>query len=353
MQRAVKLTLKFATEKKRREIAALLEAYRGAVNFFIRSLWTEEGRLDKTTLARLKNSRLSERYKSQALKQALEIVTATRKSAKALGVSATCPIFAGAAVLDAKFVRLEGGQGSFDFVLRLSVLDKGRRIVIPTRKTAVFQKWAAFPNAKLIEGCALDEDGIVVWFEILDAEPKMDGAVLGVDIGVNKLISDSEGNHYGEEFRRLRDKIRRRKPGSKRRRAAHREREQFINRVVKQLPFSEISTLGVEALNDLKRGKRKDRGKEFRKAIAPWTYRRVLNRLEAHAQENRVLLVYVEPANTSRTCPVCGWCEKENRRGEHFGCRSCGHTADADTVGAVNVLDRTLATLGSVESPRL
>lgn len=129
MQRAAKLTLKFATEKKRREIAALLEAYRAAVNYFIASLWTEGGRLDKATLARLKNSRLSERYKSQALKQALEIVTATRKSAKALGVSATCPIFAGAAVLDAKFVRLEDGQGSFDFLLRLSVLHNKKRIV--------------------------------------------------------------------------------------------------------------------------------------------------------------------------------------------------------------------------------
>ena len=36
-----------------------------------------------------------------------------------------------------------------------------------------------------------------------------------------------------------------------------------------------------------------------------------------------------------------------------FQCLACGRTGDADTVGALNILARTLATLGSVESPRL
>jgi hypothetical protein len=44
---------------------------------------------------------------------------------------------------------------------------------------------------------------------------------------------------------------------------------------------------------------------------------------------------------------------KDNRRGESFCCTSCGHAADADTVGAVNGLVRTRQLLGSVESPRL
>jgi len=102
-----------------------------------------------------------------------------------------------------------------------------------------------------------------------------------------------------------------------------------------------------------KRGKKKGRGKNFRKAMAPWTYRQVLTRIEHKAQENLVLLVRVDPANTSRSCPDCGAVHKENRRGEKFQCLTCGRTGDADTVGALNILARTLATLGSVESPRL
>jgi putative transposase len=352
MRRACKVTLKFATATKRRKIAALLEAYRAAVNFYIQSLWNDPGKLDAVTLHRLEHSRLSQRYQSQALKQALEIVAATKRSAQALGKPATMPVYRGPAVLDAKFVTLEEGWKSFDLILRLSVLRKGARITIPTRRTRVLNKWMSYPGARLVQGCALSEEGIILWVEIPDEEPRSEGRVLGIDIGVNKLLSDSEGHHYGTDFKRIRDKIRRRKPGSKGRQRAFRERENSINATLNQLPWAELRVLGVEALHDMKRGKQKGRGRSFRKAIAPWTYRRVLNRAQDKTTENRVRLVENGPANTSRECPQCGTVRKENRKGETFRCVHCGYTADADTVGAVNVLARTLATLGSVESPR-
>lgn len=352
MRRAVKVSLAFATQEKRRQINALMEAYRAAVNFYARSLWHTRGKLDKATLARLKSTRLSERYKSQALKQALEMVIATKKSAKELGIKASCPIFNGSAVLDAKFVTVEEGQGSFDLVVRLSTLQKGKRITIPTRKTAPFNKWSEWPGSELIQGCALSEDSLILWFEIPE-EVKIVGSVLGLDIGVHKLISNSNGDHYGTEFKTVRDKIRRRKPGSKNRAQSFAERENLINRTINQLPLANTRVIGVEALHDMKRGKKKGRGKSFRKAIAPWTYRRVLTRIEHKTQENRILLVKVDPANTSRTCPNCGAARKENRRGEKFLCLTCDHRGDADTIGAQNVLARTLVTLGSVESPRL
>ncbi|MFF0033494.1 zinc ribbon domain-containing protein [Streptomyces avermitilis] len=40
-----------------------------------------------------------------------------------------------------------------------------------------------------------------------------------------------------------------------------------------------------------------------------------------------------------RGCPECGHTAKENRpTQETFPCVACGHTAHADTVGALNVL---------------
>ncbi|MFB7226007.1 zinc ribbon domain-containing protein, partial [Streptomyces sp. NPDC056227] len=43
--------------------------------------------------------------------------------------------------------------------------------------------------------------------------------------------------------------------------------------------------------------------------------------------------------NTSRRCPQCGHTAKENRpTQETFHCVACGHSAHADTVGALNVL---------------
>ena len=51
--------------------------------------------------------------------------------------------------------------------------------------------------------------------------------------------------------------------------------------------------------------------------------------------------VAVPPQNTSRTCPSCGHISPENRRTQAlFACVRCGHEANADHVGAINVLER-------------
>ena len=354
MYRACKVTLKFATSKKRRAIFALLSRYRSVVNFYIQSLWVCPGWLDKATLARCSDTELSTRYRATALKQALDIVSATKKSAIALNTTASCPSFSGPATFDAKLVTIEEGKGSFDLVVRLSSLIPYKRLTIPTRKTAVLNKWLQQPLAKLIQGCALSEDSLVLWVKLPDLPVKTKGKTLAVDIGLNKLLSDSDGRYYGREFKKIRDKIRSSKPKSKARYRHFAERTNYINWTVNQLPFAKLSTIGVENLSDMKRGKKKGRGKTFRKAIAAWTYREVLNRIGQKAAENRVRLIAVAPANTSRTCPVCGCCKKENRNGESFVCVQCGHHADADYVGAQNILARTLeATPGSVESPGL
>ena len=351
MRRAVKVTLKFATAKKRRAINALLSRYRSAVNFYIRSLWNERGALDAATLARLPSTELSARYKSQALKQALEVVIGTRKAAKAIKKTASCPVFHGSATLDAKFVSVEDGEGAFDLVVKISSLVSGKRITIPTRHTAMTRKWLAC--GKFVQGCSLSEDRMILWIEITDAEPKQTGRVIGFDIGMNKMLSDSDGNHYGTEFKPILAKIRRRQPGSKGRQRASQERENYINRTLNLLPWGEMKVMGVEALHDMKRGKNKKRGKTFRKAVAPWIYRRILDRAAMKAEENRVHSLANPPAYSSTTCPECGECNKLNRRGEDFCCVACGHTADADTIGATNILGRTTATIGSVESPML
>lgn len=99
--------------------------------------------------------------------------------------------------------------------------------------------------------------------------------------------------------------------------------------------------------------KSRKRGKSFRKAVSPWLYRRVLDRIGCKAEERDVLVVHNDPAYTSQDCPACKRRDSLNRRGENFLCVTCGNAGDADTVGAQNILVRTLVTLGSVESPRL
>jgi hypothetical protein len=141
LRRACRLSTELATATKRHEIARLLEAYRGAINFYVRFRSARQG-------ARLppKRTHLQSMQKDQALHQARAIVSSTRRSAMALGAKPQRPRFTGMAVL-CHGVTIEPGRGSFDLVVRLSTLRPRERITIPTRKTRVLNKWRARPGA--------------------------------------------------------------------------------------------------------------------------------------------------------------------------------------------------------------
>ena len=360
MQRSVKLSLKFATGKKRRVIAALLESYRAAVRFYLRQLW-EMPPLSKkkdggaNLYHQLRSSRLGGSLKASALGQAMDIIKATRSSARVTGQEPSCPGFDhGAIVLyeSRNQMRIQEGRGAFDLVAHITCLRRGEPLIVPLRKTAVWNRWASWPGSILAKSYRLTDDAIIVSFRLPSLPPKTDGRAIGVDLGVNKLISDSDGNHYGRMFKAIRDKIRRRKPGSRARRRAHGERDNYINRTVKELPWNEINKLVYEDLRNLKRGKKRGRGKNFRKALSPWTYCKVTSAIVKQAQENRVCPVSCDPRHTSQECPECGTVHKGNREGESFRCLSCGYAADADTVGARNILARTSGTPGTCCSRR-
>ena len=360
MRRACRITLEFGTAAKRRRIAALISEYRAAVNVFIRRLWNSRGKLDKATLDSLPDLHLTQRLKSQCLKQALEIVVSTKKSAKALKTKCSRPVFRGFPVLDAKFIGVETGRKSFDLVLKISTLKSGRRVVIPTRRTAVLNKWLQKPDAKLIQGCEFRFDEVILWVEMPDLEPvtasvtDADPAeVLGLDIGVTKLLVDSNGVQYGTDSERIYRPLNRKKKKRRKTKAstrARRRRDAWIEETINSLPWGSFKVVIVEDLKDIKRGKSRNRGRNFRRSVAPWRASRVLARVAQRCEENRVLLVTVPPAYTSQTCPVCGRIDKRNRVGTCFYCVGCGHTADADHVGAVNI--RRLGLSGSLESPQ-
>jgi Putative transposase DNA-binding domain len=358
MRRACIVTLKFATAAKRNEINLLVKAYRGCVNRFIKVLWqmpSQEFGLDKETLALVPGGRLSARYKSQALKQAIEIVESTRRARQASGQKAGCPKFTGCAVLDAKFVSVEDKHtrpgNPFDLVVRLSTLKKGARIIIPTCRTKPLNKWLSRPGARLIQGCALSEDSLTLWVEEADSELPFalseDAVVYGADLGMAKLLTLNDGTrtaYLGRHYHALQNRIARAKPGSKARARLFTERDHLVGRVLNAIPWRHVDALGVEDLTGISRGKG-TLGKEFRRKRSPWAHRKVLERAEAKAQENRVLLVAVLPRNTSRECPACRRVSALNRKGELFRCVACGHIEDADSVGSGNIRSRTLTIL--------
>lgn len=58
--------------------------------------------------------------------------------------------------------------------------------------------------------------------------------------------------------------------------------------------------------------------------------------------------------NTSRTCPICGHISAHNRQTQaKFECEECGYKANADLVGAINILERGHRLLACGELVRL
>lgn len=339
MQRSIKVSLGVATAAKLRRVEALRREVLACTQRYIDLLWGTPGRLDAKTLKSVAGGSLSYRHRSNCLKVALETVSSTRKAAKATGATASVPRISGAIRLSSLVAKIESGKGIFDYVLKLSGLVAGQPIVIPFKSHRRLNYWLGKPGSELLQGCTLGHGWAALWIKVPDL-PVKTGCPLGVDIGINKLLVDSNGRQYGTETKAVCARVRRCKPGSKARQRASRARGDYINREVKKLPWDSIGILGVERLRNLKLGKRPGRGKSFRKAIAPWTYRQAITRIEMLAQENRVRLVAVDPRNTSRTCPICKTVAKESRMGERFRCVDCGFAADADHVGAVNVLVR-------------
>ena len=69
-----------------------------------------------------------------------------------------------------------------------------------------------------------------------------------------------------------------------------------------------------------------------------------LSILSAKAESAGRTVVAVNPANTSRTCPACRHCTRENRTTQaDFVCVACGYTGHADVVAASNILRAGLA----------
>ncbi|HUK99886.1 MAG TPA: zinc ribbon domain-containing protein [Nitrospirota bacterium] len=49
-------------------------------------------------------------------------------------------------------------------------------------------------------------------------------------------------------------------------------------------------------------------------------------------------MIFVDPRNTSRTCPTCGHVDKSNRRNQRlFSCVVCGFAGLAARIAAINI----------------
>ena len=109
--------------------------------------------------------------------------------------------------------------------------------------------------------------------------------------------------------------------------------------VVEDLAVSNMSRSAKGTVE--KPGKNVNAKSGLNKAILDQGWAEFRRQLEYKLNWNGGTLLAVPAHHTSQTCPECGHVSKDNRQTQsRFACVSCGHTAHADTVGAINILER-------------
>jgi len=336
MIRKSTLNLNFSNSGKLSTLSSVFSEYQRIVNFIIPILWEQQifhGNFIKDIPNT--NTWFSARLQQAAAKQALSIVKSQRKKKRK-----TMPQFNSKTIeLDSRFVEIQQDLNSFSIWIKLSSIGNHIKLWLPSQKHRQFDKFKEWTLKKSIRLRQI-ENGIFcdVYFEKPEPFKKKNGKEHGFDIGYKKLLVDSDGKQYGQSFEKLCEKISRKQQGSKSFKRSLKERDELIDKTVKDIDLSKTKTVFVE---DLKNVKHKSKiGHRFMNKLQRWSYARVIHRFELICEETGVQFQQVNPMNTSRTCCNCGTIAAESRKGEIFKCINCGWSADADHVGAKNILLR-------------
>src|SRR3972149_4287090 len=254
------------------------------------------------------------------------------------------PIFKGADIdINSAGIRfMDNITKLYDFWVKITHLENNKRLVLPCKKTNIFNNALRIgilkKSAKILK--IKDNFYLQVFVEI-PSKVKNINSLLGVDVGLNNSVATSDGNFYGDDIKNLRINTKHRKY------VGLSASKQALNRVANELISIYSNTVFV--VEDLLfKGKRK-RSKEFRRRNNNWAYGWLSRRLDFHGKLEGFQVIRVNPAYTSQTCPSCRSINKANRVGEIFKCIQCGYSNHADTVGAINILGRVAVERASHE----
>jgi IS605 OrfB family transposase len=189
--------------------------------------------------------------------------------------------------------------------------------------------------------------------DIEEPTPDEVAGILGVDLGISNIASDSDGNHYSGEqveqtrqrYHGLRQRLQRRGTKSAKRhlKKLRQKQAQFQkdtnHRISKALVARAKDTGRGIALEDLSDIRERTRLRKAQRARhSNWAFAQLRQFISYKAALAGVLVFIIDPAYTSQRCSICGHTERANRPTQaHFCCVSCGHTASADTNAAINI----------------
>jgi len=105
-----------------------------------------------------------------------------------------------------------------------------------------------------------------------------------------------------------------------------------------------FDTIVLEDLNGLRDGQAK-LNKPWRERFTFFSYKRLQEWIEWQAKKEGLAVIYINPKNSSRTCPKCMSLNTkfESRK---LICKNCGFTMDRDSVAVRNLVNKWLGVLG-------
>lgn len=235
---------------------------------------------------------------------------------------------------------------TFDLAVRLgSIFGNRISLLLPTKKHSQFNKHIAngYTVNSSIQLRRIDGKLYInLFLEKETPKVKDTGKVIGIDVGIKKLMSTSEGEFFGKDIEAKIQKLKRRKRDSKNFKQTLTEIKDYIGEQVNKLKLDNISTVVVEDLDVKNMSRKRKSSKEHRKTLGNWNSRLLFGRLLNRCEENRVFLTTVSPEYTSQECSDCHTIDKSSRDGERYECKSCGSVKDAETNAGVNIRNRFL-----------
>jgi transposase len=381
-------SLKFITAKKREMLDNLFVEYQRVVNEFIGLYWNEKKLASKATATewRKVTTWLCGKAVKCAYRQAIQIVKATQDKNKKRTYKAYQRVFAYAkkknkpwAIVTQKWSEWSVGKKfrdrvkfpvfngnsidlnsdlvtiyespkmkSFDLAVRLgSIFGNRISLLLPTKKHALFNKHInnGYSVNSSVQLRRIDDKLYVnLFLEKEKPEIKSTGKVVGIDVGIKKLMSTSEGEFFGKEIEAKIQKLKRRKRGSHNFKQTIAEIKSYIGQQVNKLKLDDVCAVVLEDLevqNMSKRGGKSS--KEHRRTLGNWNSRLLFGRVNNRCDENRVFVAFIPPEYTSQICSSCGVVCKESRSGERYECKHCVASLDADYDASINIRNRFLS----------
>lgn len=189
--------------------------------------------------------------------------------------------------------------------------------------------------------------------EVDEPRPADVADVLGVDLGVTNIAVDSDGHVYSSahvnglrhRHRRLRAKLQAKgtRPATRLLRKRSRRESRFatdVNHTISKRIVEHAQGTGrAIALEDLMGIRTRITAQRAQRAtLHSWSFSQLRTFLTYKAQRAGLPVVLVDPRNTSRTCPQCGYVDKANRKTQRaFSCVACGFSGLADHIAAENI----------------